>query len=198
MNAELVFFGKRVDMAQRSRRRVLVAAIYGAFAVLLAVLCATGQLRGSSGWIIWFALLACRFFLGGYYTGGLAKPFNGKGPRPSDAPPSLLALKLRVYPAPAQENTYRNDERELRQRDNAHYRAFQALGMALAVPLLVACLRLIVPEFMNRIPLPPDALYYALLLVAMFLFLTLPQAILLWTEPDMPEPDGTDLDTEEA
>jgi hypothetical protein len=198
MNAELVFFGKRVDMAQRSRRRSLVTAIYGAFAALLAVLCATGQLRGNSSWIIWFALLACRFFLGGYYTGGLVKPFNGKGPKQPDAPPSLLALKLRLYRAPAEDGTYRNDERELRQRDHAHYLAFQALGMALAVPLLVASLRLIAPQFMNRIPMGPDAVYYGLLLVAMFLFLTLPQAILLWTEPDMPEPDGTALDTEEA
>jgi hypothetical protein len=35
--------------------------------------------------------------------------------------------------------------------------------------------------------MPPDAMYYGLTLVAIILFLTLPQAILLWTEPDMEE-----------
>jgi hypothetical protein len=40
---------------------------------------------------------------------------------------------------------------------------------------------------MSWIPMPPDAIYYGLTLVAIILFLTLPQAILLWTEPDMEE-----------
>ncbi len=96
--------------------------------------------------------------------------------------PSLLALKLRVYQpwAPAQRflSAYRNDERELHQRDHAHYIAFQAVGVAVCVPMLIASLRLIRPSLMSWIPMPPDAMYYGLTLVAIILFLTLPQAIL--------------------
>jgi hypothetical protein len=186
MNAEVVFLGRRISMARQTRRRALVVAIYAAFALLMAVLWVTTQWRGTGAWVIWAALLACRFFLGGYYTGGLVKPFNNRGPRQNQQPPSLLALKLRVYqPAPADDGSaYRNDERELHQRDHAHYLAFQAVGVAVCVPMFIASMRLIRPSLMSWIPMPPDAMYYGLTLVAMILFLTLPQAILLWTEPD--------------
>jgi len=36
MNAELFLFGKRINMARRSRRRLLVVLVYVGFAVLLA------------------------------------------------------------------------------------------------------------------------------------------------------------------
>jgi hypothetical protein len=189
MNAEVVILGRRISMARQTRRRTLVVAIYAAFALLMAVLWFTTQWRGTGAWVLWAAMFACRFFLGGYYTGGLVKPFNGKGPREPQLPPPLLALKLRVYqPVPAGEDSaYRNDERELHQRDHAHYLAFQAVGVAVCVPMLIASMRLIRPSLMSWIPMPPDAMYYGLSLVTIILFLTLPQAILLWTEPDMEE-----------
>ena len=137
--------------------------------------------------MIWAAILACRLFLGGYYSGGLVKPFNNKAPKQTEMPPSILALRLRIYqPVPAgDESAWRNDERELHQRDHAHYLAYQAIGVAVCVPMLIASMRLIRPSLMSWIPMSPDAIYYGLTLVALILFLTLPQAILLWTEPDM-------------
>lgn len=188
MNAELVFFGRRVSMAHRSRRRVLVVSIYTCLAVLLMVLWFLTHWRGTGAYVFWAAILACRFFLGGYYTGGLVKPFNNQAPRQSEIPPPLLALKLRVYQPilAAGEPAYRNDERELRQRDHAHYLAYQALGIAVCAPMLIASLRVIRPSLVP-IPISPDELYYGLTLVALVLFLTLPQVILLWTEPDMEE-----------
>jgi hypothetical protein len=45
-------------------------------------------------------------------------------------PPPLLLLKRRVYQSVStgDEAAYRNDERELEQRDRPHYLAFQAMG----------------------------------------------------------------------
>ncbi|MGB6828995.1 MAG: hypothetical protein WBE41_13190 [Terracidiphilus sp.] len=187
MNAEVVVLGRRISMARQTRRRTLVVAIYAVFVLLMAVLWATTQWRGTGAYVIWFAILACRYFLGGYYAGGLVKPFNGKAPKEHQMPPPLLLLKLRVYQPvlPDDNSAYRNDERELHQRDHAHYLAFQAVGVAVCVLMFIASMRLIRPSLLSWIPMPPDAMYYGLTLVAMILFLTLPQAILLWTEPDM-------------
>jgi hypothetical protein len=189
MNADIVILGRRISMASQTRRRALVVALYTAMAVLMVVLFISTGWRGTGGIVIWAAIFACRFFLGGYYAGGLVKPFNGKSPKQYEQPPSLLALKLRVYqPMPAEDDSaWRSDERELHQRDHAHYLAFQAVGVAVCVPMLIASMRLIRPSLMSWIPMPPDAMYYGLTLVAIILFLTLPQAILLWTEPDMEE-----------
>jgi hypothetical protein len=190
MNAEVVFLGRRISMARQTRRRALVVAIYAAMAALMVGLWIFTGWRGTGAYVIWAAILACRFFLGGYYSGGLVKPFNGKAPKEHRLAPPLLLLKLRVYqPVPIDDSAYRNDERELHQRDHAHYLAFQAVGVAVCVPMFIASMRLIRPSLMSWIPMPPDAIYYGLTLVAMILFLTLPQAILLWTEPDMEAQD---------
>jgi hypothetical protein len=184
-----VILGRRISMASQTRRRALVVALYACLAVLMTVLFVSTGWRGTGGIVIWAAIFACRFLLGGYYTGGVVKPFNGKAHRETQMAPPLLALKLRIYqPVPADDgSTYRNDERELHQRDHAHYLAFKAVGVAVCIPMLIASMRIIRPSLMSWIPMPPDAVYYGLTLVAILLFLTLPQAILLWTEPDMEE-----------
>ena len=189
MNAELVLFGRTLSMAQRKRRRALVVLMYGAFAALMAVLWYFTHWRGTGAYMIWAAILACRLFLGGYSSGGLVKPFNNKAPKQTAMPPTLLALKLRIYqPLPSDnDNAFKNDERELHQRDHAHYLAFQAVGVAVLVPMFLASLRVIKPGIVP-LPISPDEMYYGLTLIAIILFLTLPQAILLWTEPDMENP----------
>jgi hypothetical protein len=187
MNAEIIFLGKRFDMARRIRRRILVVAIYATLAALMIFLWFFGQWRGTGAWLIWGAMLACRLFLGGYYNGGLVKAFNNKRPRQSLAPPPLLLLKLRVYQPvlAADENSFRNDERELHLRDRAHYQAYQAIGIAILLPWFAAQMRLIRPGLTAWIPMTPDQLYFGLITIVLLLFFTLPQAILLWTEPDM-------------
>lgn len=190
MNAELVFFGMRVKMAQRSRRRSLVAGIYVGLAALMAEMWHFSHWRGTGVYVFWAAMLACRLFLGGYYAGGLVKPFNGKAPRQSEAAPSMMALKLRMYKPvlAADELCFRNDERELHQRGRAHYLAYQAIGVALCVLWLLSSLRMTRPGLLDRMGMSADEMYFGLLLIALTLFLTLPQAILLWTEPDL-EPE---------
>ena len=187
MNAELVFFGRRVSMAQRDRRRALVVSIYASLAVLMAVLWFTSHWHGTGTYVFWAAMLACKLFLGGNYSGGLVKPFNGMAARQNDMPPPLLALKLRVYKPvlAADESNYRNDERELNQRDRAHYKAYQVLGVAICILWALSLQRIVRPALLDGVGMSPDEMYYGLLLLVLTLFLTLPQAILLWTEPDM-------------
>ena len=187
MRAELVFMNKRIDMSRQARRRAVIVAIYAAFAALIAVLWAFTDFHGTGVWIIWAILLACRLFFGGYYRGGLIKPFNDR--TPVDRPPrSPLLLGLRIYePLPA-ELAVRNDERELLQRDRAHYLAYQVVGIAVVMFGFIASIRIAEPRLQAWMAIQPDRLYYALTLIAMTLYLTLPQAILLWTEPDM-EPE---------
>lgn len=193
MNAELLLFGRRIDMAQRRRRRALVVVIYAALAALMAVLWYFTHWRGTGVYLFWAAMLACRFFLGGYSIGhspgGLVKPFLPPRPEKWNMPSGVLELKLRVYrPLPQDENpAWRNDERELSQRDRAHYRAYQVIGTAIALIWLLSSLRLVIPRLFGWSAAAADQTYCGLLLVVLVLFFTLPQAILLWTEPDMPE-----------
>jgi hypothetical protein len=187
MRAEVVVFGRRLDMAARARRRALVVGIYAALAALMAGLWFTTEWRGAGGYLIWAAMLACRLFLGGSYSQGLVKPFNGKVPMEAAMPSPLLPLRLQVYRPVLLTDAaeFRNDERELAQRDRAHYWAYQAVGIAVIAPWLISSMRVIRPSLTEWIPMGADQLYFGLTTVVLLLFLTLPQAILLWTEPDM-------------
>jgi len=186
MRAELVLMGRRVDMAQRARRRALVVGIYAVFAVLMTGLWFVDQWRSTGTYIYWAAMLACWLFLGGYYCGGLVKPFTGKGPRQSDSAPSLLSLKLRMYPAQVDDDrAYQNDERELNQRDRAHYLAYQAMAVLVVAAWIVAYMGMVRPRWMASIPMTPYQMFYGITLVTLMLIFTLPQCILLWNEPDM-------------
>jgi len=187
MRAELVFFGRRVSMATRQRRRGLVVAIYGSLLALIAGGWFLDRWRSTGGMSLWLALLACMVFLGGHYTRGLVKPFNGKPPRQPAMPPALLFLRLRLYQPvlAADEEAYRNDERELRERDRAHYRAYQGMGLALAALWFPALWLVQKPEWLGRLGADAGQIVFGLLLACFALYVTLPQAILLWTEPDM-------------
>ena len=94
-------------------------------------------------------------------------------------------LALRVYQPRPEENEYRSDERELRQRDRAHYQAYQALTFSLAGMWLLAIWKLHAPRLLSWLSVSADVLLYGLVLAVIVVSLTLPQAILLWTEPDM-------------
>ncbi|HEU5351356.1 MAG TPA: hypothetical protein VFU55_07140 [Terracidiphilus sp.] len=82
----------------------------------------------------------------------------------------------------------RGDERETHRRDHAHYVAYYALLYLLIAELVMGNYRgpnpisphlpVVLHAFLAQSP-------YFLFLATLFLYLTLPQAILLWTEPDM-------------
>jgi len=94
-------------------------------------------------------------------------------------------LKLRIYePVPGVGEAYSNDERELHQRDRAHYVAYKALGIALLVPWFTSSL-LGDQSLFSLNPVTVNRLCSAMILGLIATFITLPQAIMLWTEPDM-------------
>jgi hypothetical protein len=85
----------------------------------------------------------------------------------------------------------RGDEREMHRREHAHFEAYSLFGKMVLVAMIAQ------PFFRGRnpiTPLLPPALRggmmdwpSALWMTACILYLTLPQAILLWSEPDMEE-----------
>jgi hypothetical protein len=85
----------------------------------------------------------------------------------------------------------RGDEREMHRRDHAHFRAYYFLGYVVMAALfagyfagpnpITPLLPLALRAFLVKLP-------EVLLMATVFLYITLPQAILLWTEPDM-EPE---------
>ncbi|HEY6491002.1 MAG TPA: hypothetical protein VIY99_17890 [Terracidiphilus sp.] len=84
----------------------------------------------------------------------------------------------------------RGDERETHRRDHAHFRAYQFFSFVLMGMLLVRSFSVPnpvappLPLALRGILAQPNALAVS----AFLLYITLPQAILLWTEPDM-DPD---------
>jgi hypothetical protein len=104
-------------------------------------------------------------------------------------PSTLIGLRLQAFPPVIEgdEGEFRNDERELHERDRAHYLAYQAVEMAVVLTMGVAMLRAMKPEMFGWMGVNPDELYFGILLALVMLMMTLPQAILLWTEPDMEE-----------
>ena len=78
MRAELVLMGKRVDMAPRTNRRVLVVLIYAAMAALMAGLWMVDGWHVTGVYLVFATILVNRLFLGGYGFGGLIKPSAAK------------------------------------------------------------------------------------------------------------------------
>lgn len=188
MRAELVLLGKRIDMARRMRRRALVIVIYAVLALLIAGTWRwSGATSATTACVFYGAMAVCYLFLGGVYRTGLVKPFKYKPPLNKDAAPSLLALKLNLYRPvlDLDRDEARSDERELRQRDHAHYLAYQAMAFLVLLPMLFGSLRIARPSLIPLGGVTTAQFYYGLSMVAVVLFVTLPQAILLWTEPDM-------------
>lgn len=187
MRAELVLLGMRVDMAPQTHRRALVGLIYACFAILITIFWELDKWRTTGVYLIFATFLINRFVLGGYYFGGLVKPFNGKAPRHRDLPPPFTFLTMRMWKPEPVESEYRNDERELEQRDRAHYLSYQVLTIALALVWLMSDWMMKGARLFAWLAVPADVLLYGFVLSACVVAITLPQAILLWTEPDMEE-----------
>jgi len=198
MRAELILMGRRVDMAPRSHRRTLVVLIYAALALAMAGLWFLDRWRVTGVYMIFATILVNRMLLGGYNFGGLIKPFSGKAPRERMDSPQFLALGLRFYRPEPEKSEYRNDERELQQRDHAHYSAYQGLAIGLVLIWMLADWQANAPRLLGWLPGGPAIYLYGLTLMVVVVSQTLPQAILLWTEPDMAEPDFVEFGAESA
>jgi len=91
----------------------------------------------------------------------------------------------------------RGDEREMRRRDHAHYVAYRILLYGFLA--VFACYFVAIPFFRHFSAPNASALFltvvlsgslrqHFLLMAVAVLYPTLPQAVLLWTEPDMEQP----------
>lgn len=155
MNTQLAFVGRRINMATRTHRRWLVALIYLISTVLIVA------------WA-WFSRHGASFA-----AAGCVIAFVG-----------LLYLPILHLVGEAREAT---DEREKHRWDQARARAYPCLGYALLLAVLTWPLHAnkastaLHPELHGILQQIP----YGILMAAGVIYMTLPQAILLWTEPDM-------------
>jgi len=186
MNAELVLMGKRISMASRTRRRWLVVFIYVGLAGITG-LCTLYYSFTSACVVVIATWFVNGFFLGGDYLGGLVKPFTGKpieSPILESIPGHLLKWGFHRATKPT-ENDIRSDEREVLLRDRAHYVAYKVIVFAIMFPLIAILDR---KDGLHSLPastVPLDRLLFNFFLVAWAIYATLPQAMLVWTEPDM-------------
>jgi hypothetical protein len=124
MKTEFVLFGKRINMASRSRRRWLVVLVYAGFAALMAAFWSLDHWRLSCVCIFIAALAVNRRLFGGYASGGLVRRFGGNQMLwRYDKPPQSRIGKL-ITPSEPDLRDYQNDEREIRLCDRAHYHAY--------------------------------------------------------------------------
>lgn len=180
-----------ISMEQQRARRRLVVVVY---AVLAAVGGASVILAQTEpflySWAIYATMLVAFFVFGGSGRYGLIKPFPNKAPRQEAAMVEVIRLQLDPRSAGTpDESNWRNDERELGRRDRAHYLAFQVIGIAVMVILVVATFGLRSAMGLKHsewltVTLALNVIY-AVALIAAMLVVTLPAAIILWNEPDI-------------
>jgi len=198
MRTELVLFGRHFDVGSQARRRRLVVLVYAFFGVLMGACWFVDHWQVIGSWLIIFAAsFVNRLVLGGLGDEGkgIVKPFLGNEvhARYEKDPDSRWSRLTRLtIPNVTDKREYLSDEREVRRRDGAHEVAYRVLGMVVIFTFLVAFLKnavaTLLQEFGTTVPTEFfNHLIYALLIVEFILFLSLPQSILLWTEPDVEE-----------
>jgi hypothetical protein len=157
MNTEYTIGKIRIPFASRARRRWFVGLFYAALAVICVAWCSFINPKETvDAWV----LCVCMILLV-----GLVIVFTG------------IAGDMRS----------RGDEREMHRRDHAHYLAYRALTYVMIGAFLAGSFRRPDPLW----PLIGAALRggvewpRAVLMAVFLLCISLPQAILMWTEPDM-------------
>ena len=150
MNTQVVFLGKRINMAPRVHRRWLVVATYAAFAAFIVA-------------VFWFSRSV-------FYTWCLI---------------AVVVVSIMVSHLVGRPNQA-TDERESYRWDHATARAYPWIGNCLLLALVTTQLHGKVSEAAHPVLFATfQQLPYSVLMAAGVLYITLPQAILLWTEPNM-------------
>jgi hypothetical protein len=159
-----------IPLRTQRGRRLLVVSYY---ALLLAIVSFALWQGGHSWGSLSGLTFAMGSLLGGLRQGGPVKAY-GKVPHPEGVQTLNLAGRRSF------ESSEPLDERERGRRDHAHFIAYRILYVTLAFAALayIVCLAN-VPQLTQRAT-PP-------LLWSFFVYvLSLPQSVLLWTEPDEP------------
>ena len=163
MKTYIRFSGTRISVATQSRRRTLVVLMYSV-AGALAAMWTGGLIQFTPCFVALSAwMLVFRLTFGGDPNGGLTEPFE------------------------------KDDERETIRRDHAHYVAYRFLSTILVAALF--CAWFYSPNPATSVVSPGVRFFlqhlpYGALFAGGILYFTLPQTILLWTEPDMTAPEA--------
>lgn len=174
-----------IPMQRRSTRRKLVITTY----LVLGLICFftswfESTTASSVSWALYSALAVSIFLFGGQGRYGLIKPFLNRPPHPEPLVADLVRLHLDPLSVGAPETSaWKNDERELARRDRAHYSAYQPLSVALVILLMLSAYALHPPAW---IPLTAIlSVIFTVALVACVIAVTLPSAMILWSEDDL-------------
>jgi hypothetical protein len=198
MKTELAVAGLRLNMRSRFRRRVLVLLVYAGLAALFAGSWYVDRWGVSAAFALVFGLIASRGLLGGFDFHGLVRPFNpAMGWRYPWPVPKSIEQDI--------ERECHNDERDIRFRDRAHYYSHRVLSILFIIVWAMAFAQrgqsLFAASFERRfhmnLPNPHgptgfivahyNVLIYGFVLILVSLSQTLPQALIVWHEPDMDE-----------
>ncbi len=175
MIQQTTFLG--ISLRTTAHRRALVLAYY---ALLLAIL---GIFLWKQRFIaggIFIQTLTLGGFFGGIRAGGVIKPYSDSIPDPTSSGVQQLNLNG-VFP---QQRVRLLDERELHARDRAHYIAYRILRWTVCLAgAAIVCGMSFAPGFLMKNS--PNLLWALVVFV-----LSLPQSVILWTEPE-PLPDTT-------
>lgn len=169
MKTELAVGTFRIHFESRSRRRLFVALCYAVFSLSDLAWC----------------------FL---------NPKMNPGASPEDATGAwiiagcmfLSVVLVMVLTGFSSDLRARGDERETRRREHSVSRAYPYVGFGIMAALFAGSFGVTNPATSPMSQALRDFLVqlaFILLMATFFLYVTLPQAILLWTEPDMEEPE---------
>ncbi len=179
MIAPQTLFGLSMERRHDRRLFVLGYATFLALFIVLGVVWNEGFLFGG---MLQSVLLAG--VLGGIRPGGPVKRFSGKETAGDDLTVTTASFPVQTlnldHRLPDAGKKIALDERETGERDRAHYTAFRLLRwIAMPVCTLLALALHDLPRVAERYG---PAVLWALLM----LILSLPQTVILWTEPDDP------------
>lgn len=172
-----------IPLARRRTRRWLVL---GFWAVNLSLVAVVSLLTGKDGTFLWLlyswqfiTLLLLTGLLGGDGRRGAVRAFEGPTTEEQAAADNTCMTPEDIAERKRREIEIRLDERDVKMRNAAHYKAYSALRwiILVAFPFMVAS--------------PPGELFSLRRFLLLTLFLVvwgLPQTLILWTEPDMEEP----------
>ncbi len=162
MKTEYAVGNIRLHFESRASRRWFVALVYAMFAV--------GDLAGFS--------------------------VNGKTPGATWISSGFLIVAVTlmiIFTAIAGDMRARGDKREMHRRDHAHFLAYRFFSYLFVAALFAGYLtgpNPITPLLPAAVQAFVAELPKFLVVAAIILYITMPQAILLWTEPDMEEAQG--------
>jgi amino acid transporter len=159
MNPDYVVGNFRIHFASQKRRRRFVVLVYTVLGLLDLAFFIYPTRDAASAWTVAVSMI-------------------------------VVVVLIVVFTGVVGDMRFQGDERENYRRDHAHYLAYYRLGSGLVAalicsslvhsPQITSHLSVAVREHLEHLPT-------VMLVGTGILYMTLPQAILLWTEPDMEE-----------